>query len=411
MKKVFTNLILVLFFVLVAMIVVLSTIGIETNKFNKLISDKISKTKNISLKLETIKFRLDPKELSLFLETQKPQINYRNLSIPVQNIKVYIDFLSLLKSDPKFRKININFEELDINQLNKLSLIIKPSNFKSLVNNKIKEGTLISEIEIYLNEKAQIKNFISKGVIKNLKVELVDGLNLTNTNLSFFADKNDVLIKNIDGNIDNIKISDGDIKLNLESGIEISSNFNSKIDLDDKFFAKQEKLLSRFNLKKIENFKANLINNFSIQLDQTYKIKDYNYNFSGNFEKLKINLPTLKSNFINKKINEIYFSNFKILANFTPKKIKLNGDGIYSLDNVDFLKINIDNEINKNISNLNLDFEYKNDLNLNFINYQKPKNSIANIFLNLQKEGKNIKINKLNFSEKKKFDYSRRSYF
>ena len=40
---------------LLLIIAILSTIGIQTNKFNKLISDKISQTKNINLKL----YRLD----------------------------------------------------------------------------------------------------------------------------------------------------------------------------------------------------------------------------------------------------------------------------------------------------------------------------------------------------------------
>ena len=62
-------------------------------------------------------------------------------------------------------------QELDIYQLNKLSIIIKPSNFKSLLNNKIKEGKLISEIEIFLSEKA-FKNFIAKGYSKRFKAEL-----------------------------------------------------------------------------------------------------------------------------------------------------------------------------------------------------------------------------------------------
>ena len=119
------------------MIVVLTTIGIETNKFNKFIINKAAQTKNIDLELTSIKFKIDPKELSLFLETQKPKIAYSNISVPLKNIKVYIDFLSLLKSNPKIKKTNLILEELDIRQLNKLSAIIKPSNFKSFLNNKI----------------------------------------------------------------------------------------------------------------------------------------------------------------------------------------------------------------------------------------------------------------------------------
>ena len=59
-------------------------------------------------------------------------------------------------------------------------------------------------------------------------------MNLKKTNFNFFADKNDILLKNIFGNLEDIKLSDGDIQLNLENAIKISSNFNSKINLDEK---------------------------------------------------------------------------------------------------------------------------------------------------------------------------------
>ena len=73
--------------------------------------------------------------MSLFLQTQSPKITYRELLIPAENVKVYVDFLSLLKSEPKIKKISLILKELDITQLNKLSAMIKPSNFKSLLNN------------------------------------------------------------------------------------------------------------------------------------------------------------------------------------------------------------------------------------------------------------------------------------
>ena len=159
MKKIVINLFILIFLLLVTLMITLSTIGIETNKFNKLISDKAAKTKNINLQLNKIKFKINPKEFSLFLETQNPNINYKDLFIPVRNVKVYIDFLSLLKSNPKIKKINLILEELDIAKLNQLSIIIKPSNFKSLLNNKIKKGKLITEIEVFLNDEGLLKNF------------------------------------------------------------------------------------------------------------------------------------------------------------------------------------------------------------------------------------------------------------
>ena len=130
MKKISSNLILLTALVFLVFIVILSTLGIETNKFNKLISDKLSQSNNINLELDTIKFKINPKELSLFLETNNPQITYKEVSTPIKNIKVYIDFLPLFKSNLKIKKTSLIFEELDITQLNKLSKVFKPSNFR-----------------------------------------------------------------------------------------------------------------------------------------------------------------------------------------------------------------------------------------------------------------------------------------
>ena len=64
---------------------------------------------------------------------------------------------------------------------------------------------LICEIEIFLNEEGSFKNFIVKGNVKNLKAEVINGFILTETNFSFFADKTDILIKNIFGSLEGIK--------------------------------------------------------------------------------------------------------------------------------------------------------------------------------------------------------------
>jgi len=402
MKKIILNLILFILFLLIILAVTLSTIGIQTDKFNKLISNKISETKNIDLTLKKIRFKIDLKELSLFLETQNPKINYRSLSIPVQNIKLYIDFFSLFKSDVQIKKTNFILEELDIVQLNKLSSIIKPSNFKNLLNNKIKKGRLISEIEIFLDENGELNNFIAKGQIKNLKAELFNDLFLTKTNLKFFADKNDILFKNIFGNIDDIKISDGDIKINLDNGTKLSSNFNSIIDLEKNFFDKHHKLIGNFNLfNKIENLKASLNNNFSIEFDDTYKLKNYNYSLSGNISESNFKLlKPIKNNYITEKINEIYLSNFKVKSIFKPNTIQVSGEGKYSFNNLNFLKINLENKIKGDLMNLKLDLDYKSQLEIGIINYKKIKNSIANIKIDLENKKDLIKINKLDYKEK-----------
>ena len=67
---------------------------------------------------------------------------------------------------------------------------------------------------------------------------------------------------------------------------------------------------------------------------------------------------------------------------------------------MDFLKFNLDNKVNNESVNLDLNFDFKNYLNIKLINYEKPKNSVANLSINLEKEKKFINIKKFNFKEK-----------
>ena len=401
MKKIIVNLFLITTLLFILLLITLSTVGVETNKFNKFISNKVSQRQNINLDLDKIKFKIDPKELSLFLETRNPKINYRGLIIPVKNIKVYFDFLSFLKTEPKIKKINLNIAEIDIAQLNDLSKIIKPSNFKSFLNNKIKQGKIVSEIEVFLDEKGSFKNFIAKGEVKNLRADLISGLFINKTNFNFFADKEDVLLKNIFGRIEDIEISEGDIKLNLGKGFKLSSNFKTIIDINEEILKKYNKIFNKVSFEgKIDNIKANFNNNFSIEIDETYGLKDYNYNFSGNLDKANYTFKdSFRNNLIYDEIDKIYFSDLKISSVFKPKKISLKGEGKYSFNNEKFLKINFSNIFDENLIKSKLNFDYSENFVLELINYKKSKNSIANISLDIEKRKKNLELKTFIFEE------------
>ncbi len=403
MKKIIINLFYLIIISLIVLILILSSIGIKTNKFNKFIIEKASNTKNINLELNTIKFKVNPKELSLFLETENPKISYSNIIIPVKNVKVYIDFLSLLKSDPRIKKTNLVLEELDVTQLNNLTLILKPSNFKSLLNNNIKAGNLISEIEIFLKDNGKLENFIAKGKVKNLKISLFNDYNFEKVNLDFFADKNDILIKNIDGNLEEIKISEGDIKLNLDNNVKLKTNFTTNFNIDKSFINKYEKIFEKYEYSKnIRNIKTTLNNNISIDFDKTYKIKNYDYRLTGNLAQAEFELSKpIKNSFVNDEIKKIFLSNFQISSNFNPNNNNFEGKGEYSLDNLDYFKINLKNEFKKNLAKLQLEADYGGSLVFELINYKKRENSVSNFSLDFIKKKDEIRINKLNFKDGK----------
>ena len=197
MKKILLTLILFFTISMSILIILLSTLGIETSRFNSFISQKINKSdENLSVKFFTNKFKIDIKKLSLFLETIKPSINYRDISIPSNKVKVYIDFLSLLKTDPKIQKISLTLKQIDIKQLKDLSLVIKPSNLKSFINNKVKKGKIDLELEAFLDENNILDNFIAKGSVSNFKTEVIKDIILEKAKFNFIADKTDILIKN-----------------------------------------------------------------------------------------------------------------------------------------------------------------------------------------------------------------------
>ena len=341
----------------------------------------------------------------MFLETQNPYINYKNILIPVQNIKVYIDFLNSIKSGLKIKKVNLLFEELDISQAQKLSGAIKPSNFKSFLNNKIKKGVIISEVELFINEKSELSSFIAKGKVNDLEAELANGLKIFKTEFSFFADKDDILIKKIFGKFEDFKILDGDVRLNLEEGIKLNSNFNSEVNLNEKLLEKYDKLLNKKNLsKKIKSLDGNFNNNIFINLDNTYKIIDYKYESSGLVKRSKLKLTkSIKNDIIIEEIKNIYLSDIQMKTYLSPKKFSIEGAGKYSFNNSEFLNLNFDTSLNDDFLKLSTNFDFKNIIDLKIINYKKTNNSNAKVSLILEKKKNIIHIKKLNYEENNNF--------
>ena len=333
-------------------------------------------------------------------ETSKPEIYYRNTIIPTKKIKVYVNFVSIIKSNPKISKINLSLKEIDIQQLKKLSNIIKPSNLKSLINNKIKQGKLISELEFYLNENNLLENFIAKGSVSNLKAEITGNLNLKKTNFTFFADKSDILIKNVFGEIEDIKIIDGDIKLEISSEILLESNFKTSLKYTDNSIIKN--VIKNFSVANdIINLEANLNNNFSISFDKTYKVKNYKYEINGKVKKVFFSFKKPIKNFLSKEnIKKLSLINSEIKTNFNSKNNSGSIFGKYSINDGDFLAFDLKNLIKNDLLKLNLDINYNKSINLDLINYQKSNNSIAKLSINLEKKKQNIKIKKFNLTER-----------
>ena len=401
MKKIFFSSIIIFLIILSLLCITLLTSGIKTDKFDSFLTSKINDhNKHLDLNINSIRFKLDYKEISLFLETSDPQITYRNTSIPAKKIKVYVDFLSLLSSSPDIKKINLIFYELKIDQFKNLAKTLKPSNFKSIVQNKISKGTITLSLEIFLGKDNIFENFIARGDIKGLTLNTINKINLENLNFNFFADKSDVLLKEITGNILGTEIKDGDLRVNLSNIISVESNFLSKINFKKGDKIRYKEFLKNINLfKNIEIFKVDLNNNFSIKFDQTYKVKDFTFTSKGLLQNAHIKFEQPIKNFaLDKNIDFINLKNSRVLINLDKKLKSINLDGLYSFDSKDYLEYKMTNEYLKNSFALDIQADLKEKINLKILNYTKKKDTKANLSFNLTKRKNDLRIKELNFS-------------
>ncbi len=389
-------------FILIISILILTTIGIETNKFNNFISKRIYQTNdNLDVQLSTIKFKLDVKEISLFLETKSPQINYKNVTLPAKIIKVYVDFISIFKSEPKIEKVYLASEELDIKKLKKISVIFKPSNLKSFVNNKIKSGKLNTELEIYLNKENLLDDFIAKGSVVDLSSENFKNFGLEKTNFTFFADKTDILIKNFFTEIGPLKIKDGDIKISLSPTIDVESNFKSNLSYDvssDNFKKSLEKI--KF-IQYIFNFDSNLNNFFKLKLDKTYKVKNFEYKNNGIIQNASLDIKkVIKNDQFFKTTEKLHIVNSEVKTLISSSNKNFVLSGMYKLDKGDLLEFNLNNTFKKDSAEIDINLDYDKSLNLDLINYKKAKGKVASFSINLDRRKDNLNIKKINYSEK-----------
>ena len=401
MKKIFFSSIIIFLIILSLLCITLLTSGIKTDKFDSFLTSKINDhNKHLDLNINSIRFKLDYKEISLFLETSDPQITYRNTSIPAKKIKVYVDFLSLLSSSPDIKKINLIFYELKIDQFKNLAKTLKPSNFKSIVQNKISKGTITLSLEIFLGKDNIFENFIARGDIKGLTLNTINKINLENLNFNFFADKSDVLLKEITGNILGSEIKDGDLRVNLSNIISVESNFLSKINFKKGDKIRYKEFFKNINyFENLEIFKVDLNNNFSIKFDQTYKVKDFTFKSKGLLQNAHIKFEQPIKNFaLDKNIDFINLKNSRVLINLDKKLKSINLDGLYSFDSKDYLEYKMTNEYLKNSFALDIQADLKEKINLKILNYTKKKDTKANLSFNLTKRKNDLRIKELNFS-------------
>jgi len=406
MKIFLYSVIFSIIFLLSGAIIYLSTIGFETSKFNKIIIKEIKeKDSKFELKFQKIKVKLDLKKIQLFLLTKNPDISYEGVKINTTEIKVYTKIKNFFISEVEINQVLFSVKEVKIKDIQKIAARIKPSNFKTYLLNNLEGGEIEkASFNLYIGENFKINEYKANGTIKKINLRIKDNFIVQNIALNFIAENNLTLINSIQANYEGISVTNGSINLDKEKDIQIKGKFNTQFNLGEIKLNRIFKKINFFEQNKV-SIQGSLLHEFNLQINNKFKIVDYEYKSSGNMSQSQIILKKeLKNNFTKKPFKKILFKKNKIEINYNKKnKNSLILNGQYSVDDKNYKKFKILNNLRKNNQNYSIDLDLSKNIFFDIINFQTNIEKISNI-----KTEFNIKNNKfffksLDFTEGKNY--------
>ena len=397
------TLLLILLFIIFFMY--LSIYGISTNKFNNLISEKISeKDKNLEINLKEIKIFLNINNFNFELKTNNPKVFFKNKEIKIESISTNLPLRNFFSKKMNLEEVKILTQKNKIQNLIVFIRAYKDNPQLFILNKIVKDGFIDIETKITFNKDGSIKsNYLIDGNIEDLKIELIDNNIVENINLSFLIRENEYLLYNLSSLYQSIKIKSNQIKIidnqnsyNFEGDI---SNQKSEIDLN-KFT-----LFSNNNIKSILNEELTISTNnkFSFKLSKKIKFSDINFQSKLVLEKFKYSNDIFKRFFPGYK-KDIKFENNSITIDYSNGDFEVNGKS----------KININGDIDNANYSLkkikkdffyNLNFELINSaINFKILNYTKNKDDKSVLELKGKySPSKNINLDKIKFVHNKNF--------
>ncbi len=403
--------------VLVISIVYLSTIGIETDKFNDQIKKRISPiNKKIDIDLKKIKFTLDPFKLKIYAKTIGTTLYFAKRPLALESIKTQVLLSSLIKNKISSSNIEVKTKSILLNDLIKFirTTTNKPELF--ILEKIIKKGHVIIDLSLNIDENGKLKNdYIIEGLIKDASINFLDRANFKNINFNFNLQKDNYHFDEINFKAEEVNFISN--KLNVKKKKNsflvdaIVKNDQSSLNLS---------ILKLLNLS-FENiivddakFKTN--NEFSLEIDEKFKVKNIILNSDINISQLKYKNLKIINKYFPEVDDLILFDNHKLNLNYKDKNLSINGEGQIQLNTEEVDEISY--FINRKDKNLSIVSELflKNIVlkQQDFLKIFFPQTN-ENINFNNQKLKINFKNNNLTFSGSGKFkidkDFEEVDYF
>ncbi len=376
MFKIFSRLVIIFTVIFLSFIAYFSLIGFETKKFNEEIKSNLKKIdSNIGIELKDVKIILNIPNFEVKVKTLGSVIDYKKKKINLESITTSISVIDLLKKDYISSSFNVSTKPIKLKEsISILKTITKDPKFL-ILEHMIDSGVLIVDLKFGLNQKDKlVDDYEINGLVKDGDLNLLNNKKIKNIEFNFE-------IKNKFSNIKDLNFSYN--KINFDSKKISIKNNNNLISFEGQihndFLSLSENDISdliqtnqNFSLKDLE-FSSK--NDFLIQLDKKYKIKNFKLSSLINLKNLSgIHEYQLKDYLPNSN-NKIQLKDHKIDLKFTKNNILIKGNGELKAQN-DFEKIEyiIKKKEDSYFFESYLDFK-KSSIILNFLNFKKEDKS------------------------------------
>ena len=346
--KYFVSFLLILFI----FIVYLSVVGIETNKFNDQIKNRISQiNKSIDIDLKKIKLTLDPLKFKIYAKTFDTTVNFSKKSFVLESAKIQISLNSLIKNKISSSNIEVKTKSIFLSDLIKFIRISnnKPELF--ILEKIIKKGQVILNLNVNLDENSKIKNdYKIEGLIKNASINFLNKANFNNINFNFNFQKDNYLLNKINFRTEKVDFISKKLNIKKKKNVFLIDTLvsNDQSSLNPNIL----KLLNlRFKNIILNDAKFKTNNKFSLEIDKKFKVKNIILNSDIEITKLKYNKLESIDNYFSDIDNLILLNNHKLNLKYKNNNLSINGEGEIQLNKneVDQIKYLI-NKKNKDLT-------------------------------------------------------------
>ena len=360
---------------LVLLIIYLSTVGFETDKFNNQIQNLVKqKNDKFDTSLKKIKLTLDPLNFKINAKTIDTKILFKGKLIELEYLKTQISLNSFIKSQLVTSQIEISTKPILLK--NFVSFIRSINNRPELffLERFIKKGYLIADLKFNFDEFGKLKeDYKINGLLKEGEISILKKNKLEKINFLFNITENNFNFREISFDANNINfLSDRlSIKKDKNDYLLEGNIRNKNSPLNDQLLQTIKLKYPQFDLINT-NFESE--NDFLFNINNKFKVKNLTINSSILIDSSQFK----KNNLISEKfieINELIdLKNHKIKASFANKKLSIEGKGQIKLQNkfeiINYKIINNGSDLNL-VSNIELsELDIKNQ---NLIKEYLPK--------------------------------------